>query len=111
LALAPAEREEISRGVMAGLSIARLRARSRAARTAAGAASGSSDHRFTVSSRQVPRYEAFNYTHCLSLAGLPVVVVPAGSQDGLPLGVQVVAQPYQEHVALAAALSLENAFR
>jgi Asp-tRNA(Asn)/Glu-tRNA(Gln) amidotransferase A subunit family amidase len=57
------------------------------------------------------RYEAFNYTHCLSLAGVPAAVVPAGSQHGLPIGVQVVSRPYQEHVALAAALALESASR
>jgi Asp-tRNA(Asn)/Glu-tRNA(Gln) amidotransferase A subunit family amidase len=57
------------------------------------------------------RYEAFNYTHCMSLAGVPAAVVPAGSQDGLPIGVQVVSGPYQEHVALAAALAVESASR
>jgi amidase len=57
------------------------------------------------------RYEAYNYTHALSLAGLPVAVVPCGSEDGLPIGVQIAAQPYQEHIALAAAAVLEAALR
>lgn len=57
------------------------------------------------------RYEAFNYTHALSLAGLPVVVVPCGREDNLPIGVQIAAQPYQEHVALAAAARLESVVR
>jgi amidase len=48
-------------------------------------------------------YDAFNYTHTYSLAGLPVTVVRAGAERGLPLGVQVVANPFRDHVALAAA--------
>jgi Asp-tRNA(Asn)/Glu-tRNA(Gln) amidotransferase A subunit family amidase len=56
------------------------------------------------------RYEAFNYTHTYSLAGLPVVVVPVGADpDGLPIGVQVVSGPYKDHIALAVAGLLENA--
>jgi amidase len=57
------------------------------------------------------RYEGFNYTHALSLAGMPVVVVPVGTQDGLPIGVQIVSQPYEEHIALAAALALETGLK
>jgi amidase len=53
-------------------------------------------------------YNAFNYTHALALGGGPVVVVPAGEQDGLPLGVQIAAQPYKEDVALAAAAAVES---
>ena len=57
------------------------------------------------------RYEAFNYTHVLSLAGVPVVVVPCGNEEGLPIGVQIAAQPYQEHFALAAACKLETSIK
>lgn len=56
-------------------------------------------------------YRAFNYVHTFALAGLPVVAARAGIQDKLPLGVQLVAQPYQEHVALAAAAQLQNSLR
>ena len=46
-----------------------------------------------------------------NLAGLPVTEVPLGlSRSGLPLGVQVAAGPYRDHVAIAAALALERAF-
>jgi len=48
-------------------------------------------------------------TAALATAGLPVVVVPAGSERGLPIGVQVVAGAFHEHVALAAAAALEQA--
>lgn len=57
------------------------------------------------------RYEGFNHSHALSLAGMPVVAVPAGNQDGLPIGVQIIARPYEEQVALAAALAVEADLR
>jgi amidase len=50
------------------------------------------------------------YTHPYSLLGWPSVVVPAGtSADGLPIDVQIVARPWREDVALAAARLLEAA--
>ena len=36
--------------------------------------------------------------------------MPAGEEDGLPVGVQVVAGAFRDHVALAAAAALEEAF-
>jgi amidase len=54
------------------------------------------------------RYEGFNYTHTYSLAGLPGAVVPVMEDpDGLPIGVQIVAGPFQEHLVLAVAAALE----
>ena len=54
-------------------------------------------------------YRGFNYVHTFALAGLPVAVAPAGAQDGLPLGVQLAAQPFREDVVLAAAVYLQGA--
>jgi Asp-tRNA(Asn)/Glu-tRNA(Gln) amidotransferase A subunit family amidase len=54
-------------------------------------------------------YDAFNYTHVYSAAGLPVAVVRVSEERGLPLGVQVVASAFRDHVALAAARALEDA--
>jgi amidase len=52
----------------------------------------------------------FIYTLPFSLTGYPVVVVRAGTNAaGLPLGVQVVARPWCDHVALAAARVIERA--
>ena len=53
-------------------------------------------------------YRAFNYVHTFALAGLPVAVAPAGAQDGLPLRVQLAAQPFREDVALAVAAYLQE---
>jgi len=45
----------------------------------------------------------YQWTLPWSLTGAPAVVVPVGVQGGLPLAVQVVGRPWQDHVALAAA--------
>ncbi|MGV7029488.1 AtzE family amidohydrolase [Methylobacterium symbioticum] len=48
------------------------------------------------------------FTQPLSFIGLPVVVVPVRLDDGLPLGVQVVAAPWREADALRVARVLER---
>lgn len=53
--------------------------------------------------------KSFRYTTPHSLTGWPCVVVRAGSSGALPVGVQVVAGPWQDHVALAAAARIEEA--
>ncbi len=51
----------------------------------------------------------FNYTLPYSLTGWPVVVVRGGSSpEGLPIGVQIIAHPWREDVALAVAMQLER---
>ena len=47
------------------------------------------------------------YTQPLSFIGLPVVVVPVTSTGAMPIGVQIVAAPWQEAKALKAARQLE----
>jgi amidase len=56
------------------------------------------------------RMPAFSYTMTWNLAGWPAAVVRAGtSPEGLPIGVQLVAPPWREDVALAAAAHVEAA--
>lgn len=52
-------------------------------------------------------YSWLNYASTYSVAGLPVAVVPAGQESGLPLGVQIVANPFRDDVALTAARRVE----
>ena len=54
-------------------------------------------------------FRAFDYVHLIALGGLPAASVPAGREDGLPIGVQVAAAPYREDLVLAAAAALEAA--
>ncbi len=51
----------------------------------------------------------FAYTFAYNLAGWPGVVVRGGTAGRLPFGVQVVARPWREDVALAAARCVEGA--
>ncbi|WP_409565244.1 AtzE family amidohydrolase [Methylobacterium sp. J-078] len=48
------------------------------------------------------------FTQPISFIGLPVVAVPVRLDDGLPLGVQVIAAPWREDHALRVAYQLER---
>ena len=52
-------------------------------------------------------YRDYAYAFAYAIAGVPGAVVPAGAEEGLPVGVQVLAGAYRDHLALAAALALE----
>ncbi|MFZ0960881.1 MAG: amidase [Terriglobia bacterium] len=53
---------------------------------------------------------SFSYTMTSNLTGWPAAVVRGGTtQKGLPIGVQVVARPWREDVALAVAQALQEA--
>jgi AtzE family amidohydrolase len=48
------------------------------------------------------------YTQPISFIGLPVVAVPVWTASGLPIGVQIIAPPWQEALALRVAAHLER---
>ncbi len=48
------------------------------------------------------------FTQPISFIGLPVVAVPTCKPGGLPIGVQVIAKPYNEQAALRVAYHLEK---
>ena len=48
-------------------------------------------------------------TQPISFAGLPVVAVPVGTVDGLPVGMQIIAAPRREDVCFRVAAALERA--
>ncbi len=51
-----------------------------------------------------------SYTFPYNLAGFPAAVIRAGTSNlGLPIGVQIVGRPWEEHVVLAVAAFLEKA--
>jgi amidase len=55
--------------------------------------------------------EGFSYTATYNITGWPAAVVRAGtSKEGLPIGVQLVGQPWREDVVLAAAHYVETTF-
>jgi 1-carboxybiuret hydrolase len=47
------------------------------------------------------------YTQPISFIGLPVVAVPIPLREGMPIGVQIIAAPWREDVALRIAYDLE----
>lgn len=54
--------------------------------------------------------KGFSYTGTYNITGWPAAVVRGGtSSEGLPIGVQIVARPWREDVALAVAQYLETA--
>lgn len=61
---------------------------------------------------KVVRYlDSVRYTQWFNTLGAPAAVVPVGrSHDGLPIGVQVVARPFEDEVALGVAAVLDAAF-
>jgi Asp-tRNA(Asn)/Glu-tRNA(Gln) amidotransferase A subunit family amidase len=64
---------------------------------------------WSIDGAEVEYLDAMSYTQWFNILGNPAVVVPAGrSPEGLPIGVQVVARPWRDDVALAAALQLER---
>jgi amidase len=61
-------------------------------------------------SRDAFRQGAFSYTQAYNVTGWPGAVVRGGtSPEGLPIGVQIVARPWRENVALAVTQYLEGA--
>src|SRR2546422_8881612 len=53
--------------------------------------------RVKVAGQSISIFRAFGYSQAFNVFGLPSVVVPAGrSWEGLPIGVQIIGQPYEE---------------
>lgn len=61
--------------------------------------------------QSIENYPNFSYTFTYNLTGWPGAVVRVGeSAEGLPIGVQIVARPWREDVALKIAEYLETVF-
>ena len=63
---------------------------------------------WNIDGQTVQYLDAWSYTEWFNLLGTPAAVVPFGrSNDGLPIGVQIVARPWEEELALSVAAELE----
>jgi Asp-tRNA(Asn)/Glu-tRNA(Gln) amidotransferase A subunit family amidase len=61
-----------------------------------------------IDGKTVQYLDAWSYTEWFNLLGTPAVAVPFGrSNEGLPIGVQIVARPWEEESVLAVAAELE----
>jgi Asp-tRNA(Asn)/Glu-tRNA(Gln) amidotransferase A subunit family amidase len=73
------------------------------------------ERRWTIDGREVEYLDAMRYTQWFNVLAAPAAVVPAGrtkTEGGseLPIGVQIVARPYQDEVALGIAAIVDEAF-
>ena len=66
---------------------------------------------WTIDGQQVAYLDAMRYTQWFNVLAAPAAVVPVGrSPEGLPIGVQIVARPFEDEVALGIAAILDCAF-
>ena len=69
---------------------------------------------WNVDGKIVQYLDAWSYTEWFNLLGMPAVVVPMsmaptdGASEGLPVGVQLSAMPWQEELLLSVAADLER---
>lgn len=64
-----------------------------------------------VDSQEVAYLDAVRHTQWFNVLAAPAAVVPVGrSPEGLPIGVQVVARPFEDEIALGVASLLDKAF-
>jgi Asp-tRNA(Asn)/Glu-tRNA(Gln) amidotransferase A subunit family amidase len=62
-----------------------------------------------VEGKTVKYLDAWSYTEWFNLLGTPAVAVPVGkSPEGLPIGVQILARPWQEELVISVAAALED---
>jgi Asp-tRNA(Asn)/Glu-tRNA(Gln) amidotransferase A subunit family amidase len=65
------------------------------------------EREWQVEGKTVKYLDAWSYCEWFNLLGFPAVVVPQGySEDGLPIGVQIIGRPWEEEVVLAIAAAL-----
>ena len=70
------------------------------------------ERRWTIDGKIVDYLDAWSYTEWFNLLGNPAAVVPVShSPAGLPIGVQLVGQPWEEERVLAVAAALEKECR
>jgi len=66
---------------------------------------------WTIDGKTVQYLDAWSYTAWFNLLGMPAAAVPVGqSGEGLPIGVQIVARPWEDESALAVAAVLAAQF-
>ena len=66
---------------------------------------------WTIDGTRAEYLDAVRHTQWFNALAAPAAVVPVGrSPEGLPIGVQVVARPFEDEVALGVAAVVDSAF-
>jgi amidase len=66
---------------------------------------------WTIDGRAVEYLDAMRYTQWFNALACPAAVIPVGaSPEGLPIGVQIVARPFEDEIALGVAAHVDAAF-
>ena len=66
---------------------------------------------WTIGSQTVEYLDAWRYTQWFNTLACPAAVVPVGaSPEGLPIGVQIAARPFEDEIALSVAAIVDSAF-
>jgi Asp-tRNA(Asn)/Glu-tRNA(Gln) amidotransferase A subunit family amidase len=72
---------------------------------------GHGERKWRIDGREVNYLDAMRYTQWFNTLGAPAVVVPVGeSPEGLPIGVQIAARPYDDEIALGIAAVIDGEF-
>jgi Asp-tRNA(Asn)/Glu-tRNA(Gln) amidotransferase A subunit family amidase len=67
------------------------------------------ERRWQIEGKTVEYLDAWCYCEWFNLLGMPAAVVPvAHSADGLPIGVQIIAAPWQEELVLSVSEILQK---
>ncbi len=69
------------------------------------------ERQWRVDGQEVKYLDVMRYTQWFNLLAAPAAVIPVGrSPEGLPIGVQIVARPFEDEVALAVASIIDREF-
>jgi amidase len=69
------------------------------------------EREWTIEGKTVEYLDAVRYTQWFNALAMPGAVFPVGrSPEGLPIGVQIAAQPFMDEIALGVAAVVDEAF-
>jgi len=69
------------------------------------------ERKWKVDGQEIEYLDVMRYTQWFNLLAAPATVVPVGrSLEGLPIGVQIAARPFEDEVTLAVATAVEREF-